>query len=222
MRCLHAHRCCGVGASGVAGWSVCSTASSHVQIARQEAQPIRRAADMDEDEASMLITGMFRRRIARNRVRLMAHAVFEKAYDETTGCFFYFNRRTQTSHWEKPKVLGEDDVELTPRSKEAVSQAASRAASRRSSADDGGGSMVHDSTHGSVQGSVHGSGQGSARGSSAGTHRQSVAESLGSELSLAGFLARHGLLQYRCVLWFRRVPCGCVCMCVMSRLSSIF
>ena len=70
------------------------------------AAPYRTAAEMDEDEASMLITGMFRRRAARKRILMMASAVYEKAYDESTGCFFYYNKRTQTSVWDKPKVRG--------------------------------------------------------------------------------------------------------------------
>ena len=59
---------------------------------------------MSEDEAATVIAGLFRRREARKRLLMMASAVYEKAYDESTGCFFYFNTKTQESHWDKPKV----------------------------------------------------------------------------------------------------------------------
>lgn len=47
--------------------------------------------------------------------------VFEKVYDESTGAFYYYNKRTGESSWTKPKVMKDDeDVELTPRSKAAL------------------------------------------------------------------------------------------------------
>ena len=36
--------------------------------------------------------------------------------------YFYFNTRTQESFWEQPKILGSDEVPLTPRSQVIVDQ----------------------------------------------------------------------------------------------------
>lgn len=173
------------------------------------AAPYRTAAEMDEDEASMLITGMFRRRVARKRILMMASAVYEKAYDESTGCFFYYNKRTQTSVWDKPKVLGGADIELTPRSKAAL--AASATASRASSPSAGEGK--DHSTEGKDGGHDHkeaygendsaGGGTSRSRRSGAGALALPTGRSLESHftqssvVSLEGFLARHGLLQYQ-------------------------
>ena len=45
---------------------------------------------------------------------------FEKIWDEDNQRFYYVNKKTGSVDWEKPKLLGSDDVDPTPRSRSAA------------------------------------------------------------------------------------------------------
>ena len=48
-------------------------------------------------------------------------SMYEKVWDESSGRFFYFNKKTGESIWTKPPLLGYyEDVPLTPRSEALV------------------------------------------------------------------------------------------------------
>ncbi|POM77684.1 Calmodulin [Phytophthora palmivora] len=67
-----------------------------------------------EQEAAACLQRMFRCRKARLRLRQMLASVFEKFYDADSGLYYYLDRRTGKTTWEKPCVLrGDDDIELT-------------------------------------------------------------------------------------------------------------
>lgn len=156
----------GAGAGAGAG----SSSSADGEAPRK----LRTAADMSEDEAALLITGLFRARKARLQIKALCEGLYEKVFDEASGCFFYYNKRTGESVWDKPKALGDDDLELSPRSKELLSTHTSRSGTRPGSA--------------------------ASRGTGATSQLDLDALGAGDVLSLEGFLARHGLLQYKEVL----------------------
>lgn len=59
--------------------------------------------------------------VGRYYLKWLAKSVIEKIFDPSTGATYYFNTYTGTSSWTKPALLGDDDIELTPRSKAKVS-----------------------------------------------------------------------------------------------------
>ena len=81
--------------------------------------PRKVAKDMSPSEASIMIQGAYRRKIARRRLHQMASKVYTKSFDTTTGKIYFTNTKSGKSVWELPNVLGdEEEVEMTPRSKE--------------------------------------------------------------------------------------------------------
>ena len=85
------------------------------------------ANDLTEDEAAKKIQGAWRSKVALRRVREMVKKQYERVYDQSSNRYFYFNTRTQESFWERPKILGSDEVPLTPRSQVVVDQLFSQA-----------------------------------------------------------------------------------------------
>eukprot|EP00937_MAST-01D_sp_MAST-1D-sp2_P000131 g131.t1 len=57
--------------------------------------------------AACVLQGMWRMRVARAQVRVIANSVYRRIYDEEMGTHFYFNTRSQTSRWTRPQVLPE-------------------------------------------------------------------------------------------------------------------
>ena len=51
------------------------------------------------------IQRMWRAKIAQRRIQDMLDQVYEKVYDEATGGYYYYNKVTCTTSWEKPKLL---------------------------------------------------------------------------------------------------------------------
>ncbi|KAG2813617.1 Eukaryotic peptide chain release factor subunit 1 [Phytophthora cactorum] len=67
-----------------------------------------------EQQAAACLQRMFRCRKARLRLRQMLASVFEKFYDADSGLYYYLDKRTGETTWEKPRALrGDDDIELT-------------------------------------------------------------------------------------------------------------
>ncbi|OWZ09408.1 FK506-binding protein 1 [Phytophthora megakarya] len=67
-----------------------------------------------EQEAAAYLQRMFRCHKARLRLRQMLASVFEKFYDADSDLYYYLDKRTGETTWEKPCVLrGDDDIELT-------------------------------------------------------------------------------------------------------------
>ena len=58
---------------------------------------------------------IWRARKARRLLRRMITDVYEKKFDENSGTWFYFNRKTGESHWEKPLGLQSDDINVSSR-----------------------------------------------------------------------------------------------------------
>jgi len=62
-------------------------------------------------QATMMIQTCLRRRIARKVIRKLLVETTDKVYDENTNQYYYFNRTSGETSWEKPKIWGMEDVE---------------------------------------------------------------------------------------------------------------
>lgn len=77
-------------------------------------QPLS-ASDAVEDVAAARIQRLCRCRQARRHLCALLNSVFEKFYDADSGLYYYFDKRTQETTWEKPKLLrSNEDVRLAP------------------------------------------------------------------------------------------------------------
>ncbi|GAB9475435.1 hypothetical protein Gpo141_00012531 [Globisporangium polare] len=66
------------------------------------------------EEAARAIQRLFRCRNARQRLQELLATVFEKFYDDDSGLYYYYNKRTGETTWEKPKVLRQhEDIALS-------------------------------------------------------------------------------------------------------------
>ena len=77
--------------------------------------PRVRAADLDDASAAKMLKSAWRSKIARRKIKQMVRGVYKKCWDESSKTFYYYNTRTNQAHWTKPLCLGDDDLELTPR-----------------------------------------------------------------------------------------------------------
>jgi len=65
---------------------------------------------MDEDEAARKLQGLFRSRVARKQIQLLAKLTFERIYDEGSGAYFFYNTKTGESSWEKPQLMKDAEI----------------------------------------------------------------------------------------------------------------
>ena len=79
-------------------------------------KPRRVASELNENEAAIIIQGMYRIHRDFHILQTKAELVWQKGYDPELDVFFYWNRLTRESQWNKPFSLGSYDLELTPRS----------------------------------------------------------------------------------------------------------
>jgi hypothetical protein len=75
----------------------------------------KKAPPASEDEACSRIQHAWRCALARHALVCKVKKWFQKFFDEDFNAYFYYNRRTGTSSWRKPKILRSDDLLLSPR-----------------------------------------------------------------------------------------------------------
>merc|ERR1711871_246635 len=73
-----------------------------------------------EEEAAKIIQKWWRGSCARGRLRDIISNAYTKGFDTATKQFYYYNTKTGTSLWQKPKILGIATPRLTPRSASAA------------------------------------------------------------------------------------------------------
>ena len=61
--------------------------------------------ELTSDEAARHLQGAWRAKVARRRIRVMVRNQYRKKWDDKKQKFYYYNKRTKTSHWTKPYVL---------------------------------------------------------------------------------------------------------------------
>lgn len=67
------------------------------------------------DAAARTIQRLFRCRHARQHLHALLATVFEKFYDDDSGLYYYYNKRTGETTWDKPRVLkASEDIALSP------------------------------------------------------------------------------------------------------------
>lgn len=62
-----------------------------------------------DEEAALVLQGMWRKRVARKLIRLMCSKTYEQVWSEEEQAFYFFNRATGISSWNRPKFLKEDE-----------------------------------------------------------------------------------------------------------------
>ena len=67
------------------------------------------AETLSDEDAALHIQGIWRARKARKLLRKMIADVYEKKFDPSSKTWFYFNKNTGESHWEKPLGLQSED-----------------------------------------------------------------------------------------------------------------
>lgn len=83
-----------------------------------------------EETAARTIQRLFRCRNARKRLQELLATVFEKFYDDDSGLYYYYNKRTGETTWEKPRVLKQhEDIALSPIYNNAVQEGSNDAMS---------------------------------------------------------------------------------------------
>ncbi|KAK1931835.1 FK506-binding protein 1 [Phytophthora citrophthora] len=100
--------------------------ASETAVEHNEGGKLDEVWEAREQEAAACLQRMFRCRKARLRLRQMLASVFEKFYDADSGLYYYLDKRTGETTWEKPRALREgDDIELTAvyAAKEVASEA---------------------------------------------------------------------------------------------------
>ncbi|KAA0146336.1 hypothetical protein FNF29_08109 [Cafeteria roenbergensis] len=158
--------------------------------------------------AAVRIQAAVRRLIARGPLIDLVNAVYEKAYDESSGHFFYFNRKTGESTWERPKFLrGEEDVELTPRSRARFAATADPApewpddaAPGSSDGDRAAASAGEDNaseTAGGAGDDAGGSASGAASGHLGATAGGRALAAFRLSFDMGAFLEEHGLERFQ-------------------------
>ena len=70
-----------------------------------------------------MLQGMWRARKARRMLRKLISSSFEKVWDEENQRFYYINKKSGDASWEKPKALGAEDIDVSPRSRVAAEKA---------------------------------------------------------------------------------------------------
>jgi len=68
--------------------------------------------ELDKDaqnEAAARIQGLWRMRMARERVRQLTHQLYEKRYSRDEACWYYVFLPTETMQWTRPKTLEQRD-----------------------------------------------------------------------------------------------------------------
>uniref|UniRef100_K3XC19 peptidylprolyl isomerase n=1 Tax=Globisporangium ultimum (strain ATCC 200006 / CBS 805.95 / DAOM BR144) TaxID=431595 RepID=K3XC19_GLOUD len=79
-------------------------------------EPIEDNGGLDDVRvaAALKIQRLFRCRHARKHLYTLLATVFEKFYDEDSGLYYYYNKKTGETTWEKPKVLKQhEDIALS-------------------------------------------------------------------------------------------------------------
>jgi hypothetical protein len=77
--------------------------------------PRFKAADLTEEEAALHVQQCWRAKRARKKMRAMIAGVYQKKFDADSKTFYYYNKNTGQSFWQKPKGLGKSDINVTSR-----------------------------------------------------------------------------------------------------------
>ena len=65
---------------------------------------------MDEETAAIKLQCAYRGHLALKKVRNAAKDIYVKETDPESGYSFYLNKQTGVSSWDKPKILGSEDI----------------------------------------------------------------------------------------------------------------
>ena len=66
----------------------------------------------EEEVMAMRLQGLYRKRKARQHVRMLISKIYDKRCDPESGYFYYINTITNEVKWEKPLILKQHDIEV--------------------------------------------------------------------------------------------------------------
>ena len=79
------------------------------------------AADLSDEQAALIVQGAYRAKKAREKMRILIAANYEKKFDPTSRSFFYYNLKTQESHFSIPPGLYNGaDIPISSRTADAA------------------------------------------------------------------------------------------------------
>ena len=82
------------------------------------------AADLSDEEAALIVQGAYRSKKAREKMRALIAANYEKKFDAESKTWFYFNKKTGESHWTQPPGLYNGaDIAISSRTAAAAKEA---------------------------------------------------------------------------------------------------
>lgn len=98
--------------SGRSTWNAPFGATNIHDLTKNERVHIESGNIDDDDDdadiatkAAVRLQAIWRGHHERNRVHDLVERIFEKVFDQSSGKYFYFNTMTNTSHWEKPRLM---------------------------------------------------------------------------------------------------------------------
>merc|ERR1712054_221615 len=81
---------------------------------KKRGEQYKRKPPRTEEEAMAVVARVWRARKARKALHAAVNRRYEKIFDHSSGEFYYFNKRTGESVWQKPKLLDDDELDETP------------------------------------------------------------------------------------------------------------
>jgi rhodanese-related sulfurtransferase len=82
--------------------------NERVEELREELNVCKSNVEEAERNAVVHIQGLWRSRESRRALHKMLMENFEKVYDHDSGSYFYYNKKTGVTSWDKPKCLAHD------------------------------------------------------------------------------------------------------------------
>lgn len=95
----------------------------------------KRAKKMTSEEAVVLLQNWWRSLQARKHLQAVMQHVYSKGFDPATNEFYYYNKNSGTSLWNKPAFMGSATPRLTPRSRTLAKSAGIKTPVRKKAAD---------------------------------------------------------------------------------------
>lgn len=89
-------------------------------LIKQVRSELERKAPMTRSEAIVKIQRMWKIRSARKQLKALVRSVYASFEDPVTGKTYYYNSKTNTTQWTKPKALGASEDIPPARAKDAV------------------------------------------------------------------------------------------------------
>lgn len=89
---------------------IASTRDTLRRLAEQVRAELERKAPLTPHDALVKIQRLWKLRSARKQLQALVRSLYTRCEDPATGKTYYYNTKTHTSQWRKPKALSEQDA----------------------------------------------------------------------------------------------------------------